>query len=231
MDPSKIRVIFFDVHETLIHIAYSPPEIFHALCEEVGVEVSLTAVLEKYPVPEELERRREAHGNDIDFWIAFNNSLVAELGLSDPSGSLAQFITEGFTRHAWWKPYAEAESVLKELKSMGFKIAVIANARDLVLGRLDQVGLTHLFDSITFSDEVGVPKPDPLIFRTALERVGVQPQEAIHIGDRMKEDVEGATAAGINAVLLDRKNDFPEFEGLKVEDLRGLLEILSRPSP
>jgi len=225
MDLSNTKVVFFDVHETLIHIKLSPPEIFHALCDEVGADVSLAAIQERYPNPETLEVRREAHGNDTEFWRDFNASLVADLGLADPNEALSQFITDGFLRDQWWATYHDAKPALVKLKAKGYKLAVIANAREVLLGRLKQVKLIDFFDSITYSHEVGVAKPDPKIFKTALERVGATPREAVHIGDRMREDVEGANTVGITSVLLDRENEHVEFDGLRVQNLDEFVKI------
>ena len=69
---------------------------------------------------------------------------------------------------------------------------------------LHSLGLASHFEEITYSAAVGVAKPNPLIFRYALERLGVEPAVAVHIGDSAKEDVEGALAAGVDAVLLQR---------------------------
>jgi putative hydrolase of the HAD superfamily len=75
---------------------------------------------------------------------------------------------------------------------------------------LNACRLDHFFDSIHVSTRVGAAKPDPAIFQAALNYHAVEARRAWHVGDSLREDVEGAMAAGINAVLLDRDNRFAE---------------------
>jgi putative hydrolase of the HAD superfamily len=223
---SKIRVVFFDVHDTLIYINQTPPEIFSTLCQEAEVKVDLNFLRDLYPSSEELERRREAFGNDDGFWTDFNARLLNRLAISDPDQRLVKKLVEGFKEVRWWASYPDAKPTLMALKEAGYRLGVIANARHLLLGRLDHTGLTPFFDTLTYSEEVGASKPNKVIFETALQRAGCQPQEAIHIGDRLIEDVEGARNAGIKPILLDRKNEHPHVACARLQTLREIFLYL-----
>lgn len=227
MSPHKFRVIFFDVHETLIHLNATPPEIFTKLCSEAGHPIDLAEVEDIYPEERELEERREAHGDDDSFWTAFNSSLITELGLSDSDGKLVQNLVKGFLEDRWWSAYEDAKPALLQLKEAGYLLGVIANARDVIVGRLEHTGLTAHFDSITYSAEVGVPKPDSKIFHTAMERIGCTPDEAVHIGDRWREDVEGARAVGIKPIYLDRENENRDVDVWHVQSLSEIAGLIS----
>lgn len=72
---------------------------------------------------------------------------------------------------------------------------------DLMHGDLERVGLAGLLDAAVFSSEIGVRKPRPLIFETVLERIEVKPVDAVFVGDRLVDDVAGAQALGMRAVL------------------------------
>ena len=79
---------------------------------------------------------------------------------------------------------------------------------------------------MVISGKEGIEKPDPAIFRLALERSGIDPGEAVYVGDHPRIDVEGARAVGMDAVLIDRRERYPGFEGKRIETLEHLLPIL-----
>ena len=91
----------------------------------------------------------------------------------------------------------------------------------------DNLGLLpHLDFSIT-SQEVGAEKPSPLIFERALERAGAQPENAVHVGDQIASDIEGAVNVGINAVLLDRDGNHKDYTAQpRIAELPELLPLL-----
>ncbi|MGH9398736.1 MAG: HAD-IA family hydrolase, partial [Thermoanaerobaculia bacterium] len=93
---------------------------------------------------------------------------------------------------------------------------------------LDALGLARRFATLAVSAIEQTGKPDPEIFRRACARVGVPPQEALHVGDSLAEDYEGARAAGLSAVLLDRHGLHPEFTD-RIATLADLLPVLRSP--
>ena len=93
---------------------------------------------------------------------------------------------------------------LDGLRGRGVRLVVVSNW-DVSLPRvLERCGLAELIDGAVTSAGVGARKPDPAIFLAALELVGAAPGETLHVGDTAEEDVRGATAAGIRALLIDR---------------------------
>ncbi len=99
-----------------------------------------------------------------------------------------------------------AADALRELKLRGLSLALVSNTMrtpGAVLRKiLDRRGLLDYFTVLTFSDECGIRKPDPEIFRMTLERIGVAPEEAVHVGDDPVLDVEGAKAAGMRVIQM-----------------------------
>jgi putative hydrolase of the HAD superfamily len=81
-------------------------------------------------------------------------------------------------------------------------LGVISNADGRVRRQLEMAGLAPFFEVIVDSAEVGVSKPDPAVFRLALQRLGVAPTDAVYVGDIRRVDVEGARAAGMRALWL-----------------------------
>jgi putative hydrolase of the HAD superfamily len=125
--------------------------------------------------------------------------------------------------------YIEVPSVLRDLRRRGLTLVVCSNW-DWDLDRvMDEAGLTSLVDFAVTSARAGVRKPHPLIFRNALDLAGVDPGEALFVGDSWIADVEGARSAGIPPVHVWREPTAapPLVDGVRrIPDLRGLLELV-----
>jgi putative hydrolase of the HAD superfamily len=141
--------------------------------------------------------------------------LLAELGVGDPDA----FID---AEHEAWRPahevLASARALLDSLRARGLRTAVVANAWPdpaRVLRRdLQAFGLDDCFDVAVFSEEIGLRKPSPEIFRQVCEVLGVDPVEAMFVGDDLVADVQGAGAVGMTTVqaLWFRADDTPGIE-------------------
>lgn len=123
-----------------------------------------------------------------------------------------------------------AETVLYQLQKK-YKLGIIANQLPGVEKRLEPYGIGMYFDVIVSSAEVGCAKPDPEIFRIALEQAGCAPEEAIMIGDRPDNDILPAKALGMHTVWV-RQGMFRFCENMEnvadytIEKIRDLTEIL-----
>ncbi len=103
-----------------------------------------------------------------------------------------------------FRAFDDAAPALRELRACGMRLVCVSNW-DYALGDvLDRAGLGGLLDGVTTSAQVGAGKPDPAIFREALEIARSEPGEALHVGDSPEADVSGARASGIRALLIDR---------------------------
>ncbi|KEO82513.1 HAD family hydrolase [Tumebacillus flagellatus] len=99
-----------------------------------------------------------------------------------------------------------AVELLTSLRTRGVQIVVLTNHMTHVqVDKLEACGLTALVDHLVTSEDVGVQKPDPAIFRHALQLCGARPHEALMVGDSWSADILGAQAAGIPAVWLNRR--------------------------
>jgi putative hydrolase of the HAD superfamily len=103
-----------------------------------------------------------------------------------------------------FRAFADAEPALSELRGLGMRLVCVSNW-DYALGEvLERVGLRDLLDGVITSAQVGAGKPDPAIFRAALALAGCDAPAALHVGDDAGADIEGARAAGIRALRIDR---------------------------
>ena len=121
--------------------------------------------------------------------------------------------------HAAWEPArvlgSTTHALLEGLRDRGLKLGLVSNAFDpgwLLHRDLEQMGLADRLDFAVFSSEVGVRKPDPRIFRRALAALGVEPESALFVGDRLYEDVRGAGELGMTTVqaLWFRVDEYPD---------------------
>ena len=103
-----------------------------------------------------------------------------------------------------FRPYPEVPATLAELRARGARIVVVSNWDVSLHEVLDRTGLAPLVDAVITSAEHGTAKPDPSIFHAALARVGARAEDALHCGDSLEADVEGARVAGIAPVLVVR---------------------------
>jgi HAD superfamily hydrolase (TIGR01509 family) len=104
-------------------------------------------------------------------------------------------------RHLWSGIAADTHDALGRLRAGGLRLGVVSNSDGRVAEALRAAGLEQYFDVIIDSMHAGVEKPDPAIFRPALEALDVRPEETVYVGDLYDVDVAGARAAGMAAVL------------------------------
>jgi putative hydrolase of the HAD superfamily len=164
--------------------------------------------------------RFAAHpGGARGFWRRFVERAAALSGAAPPSAFAAAELYEHFARGAAWRVYGDVGPGLAALAASGVRLAVVSNWDERLPRLLDELGLASRFAAIVVSSEVGVEKPHPRIFEVALERLDVRAGRALHVGDAVLEDVEGARGAGLHALRLDRRGG---------GDLAGLDELAGR---
>jgi putative hydrolase of the HAD superfamily len=143
-------------------------------------------------------------------------SLLRDVDLQVDDEQLYRFLE---AEHRAWDAQHElaatTHALLEALRADGFLLGIVSNAFDppaLLHGDLARLGIAERVDVAVFSSEVGRRKPDPAPFRAALVRLGVEPHEALHVGDRLYEDVLGAAQLGIRTVqaLWFRADEHPQ---------------------
>mgnify|MGYP003946096561 CR=1 FL=1 len=162
--------------------------------------------------------------------------LLRELGVEDPDA----FID---AEHEVWRPahqvLGSAQAMLDSLRGRGIKTGLVANSWPepaRVLRRdVEESGLADLLDVLVFSAEVGVRKPDPEIFLHALRVLGVDPIDAMFVGDGLETDVQGAADVGMTTVqaLWFRADDStagiePDFMAFTPMDVLNAVRRLAR---
>ena len=114
-------------------------------------------------------------------------------------------VFHAFEGPVYWNLYPETLSVLKQLKEHGFELGIVSNFDSRLFGVLRGLGIAELFDTVTISSLAQAAKPAPRIFQVALEKHAIDPEDAVHIGDSVRDDVLGARRAGLQGILVDRE--------------------------
>jgi putative hydrolase of the HAD superfamily len=125
-----------------------------------------------------------------------------------------------------WEPFDDTRPALEALRRAGVRTVVVSNWDGRLRKILEEHELTPLLDGVVISAEVGWRKPHGEIFRRGLAAAGVRPGEALHCGDSVGDDVEGARAAGIRPVLLSRDGRVAPEGVAVVRDLVTLAEMV-----
>lgn len=153
------------------------------------------------------------------FWSDVVARVCLRAGSAPPPPFAVAELFETFARAEAWRLYPEVDEALDALAARGLRLAVVSNWDERLPRLIERLGLASRFAAIVVSQQVGVEKPHAAIFRAALDRLGVAAGEAVHVGDRRLEDVEGAEAAGLRALWLARGGG---------GDLRSLAELPER---
>jgi putative hydrolase of the HAD superfamily len=122
-----------------------------------------------------------------------------------------------------FEPYPDSAPALGALRDAGLRLVIASNWDCSLPEWIGPTGLLDLVDGVVTSADVGMAKPGPAVFMRALELAGVGPGEALHVGDSLDNDIEGARAAGLRAVLVQRDGGPPAG----VETVRSLTELPS----
>ncbi|MDH5461820.1 MAG: HAD-IA family hydrolase, partial [Candidatus Bathyarchaeota archaeon] len=161
-----------------------------------------------------------------EFWHQWDSLVLKHLGIAEH-----EELAKSFTHSKWMNfvdstLYPEVKAVLLELKRRGLKVGLISNGYeeeiDLVLERADLEKET--FDIIIGVDTIKKVKPNPDIFKYAISKLDVKPEETMFIGDNVEADYEGAENVGIHALLIDRT----EKQQSDLKTIKNLKEILSQ---
>lgn len=217
--------LLIDALGTLLELK-PPAPLVRAELAARGVEVS--AAEARKAVKAEIAYYRE-HINDggtMRGLRELRERCTAVLAVELPEHARIASLGEVLEASIVFKPYPEVQGVLGALRARGMKIVVVSNWDVSLNEVLKRTGLDDLVDGVVVSAQRGIEKPNPLIFSIALATVGSTAAHAIHVGDDLEADIQGAQAARIDAVLLDRKDRLQAPDGVpRITTLRGLLDL------
>ncbi len=211
--PKGHRVVLFDIGQTLVRACPDIGEMFWRVSTELGYEVDRRYAVRLQPLV--YEYYEAEYLKDGDFWCHQDRSVLIwldmyalmcrEAGLDDEIDRIPRLMYDRYLDARSWEVYGDVVPCLTRLKRRGCRLAAVSNWSNHLEGLLRDLGLLPYFDEVVASAAVGLRKPDPAIFKLALQRLGATPDSAVHVGDSYEADVCGALNADIEAVLLDRE--------------------------
>lgn len=207
-------IVFFDAGNTLLHVHPSIGEVYGEVSRAFGCSISpeeiekhLLGVWKQYL--DEIKSSREAlvtsEEREYEMWRTLTFTVHERIpNLTCDPRSWFEALYETFGEARRFRLFPDAEETLGTLGEKGIRLGVISNWDARLERILKGIGLSQVFDVVVISSLVGYSKPHPRIFEIALERAGLPAEEAVHVGDTYRDDVEGARSVGIRAFHLHR---------------------------
>jgi putative hydrolase of the HAD superfamily len=216
-----LRAVLFDLDDTLVDQKSAASAAVVSWAAEHGI--TDPDVSQRWARISELHYERYQR-RELTF--AQQRSMrVREFLALDVDDQQASELFDGYlTRYeALWSAFDDAVPALRRARSAGLAVAVLTNGdQDHQRFKLKKLRLVDEIDLLISSSMLPAGKPDPRAFGHAIDRVAVEPNEALMIGDSLEKDVRGALSAGLNAVLLDRHDEWPDIDVRRVRSLDEL---------
>ena len=215
------KVIFLDAVGTVFGVRGSVGEVYSAIAQEFGVEVP----------PEQLNNAffqafaasdppvfPGVHPDEIppcefEWWRLIAQRTFQQVEVLNQFTDFDDFFDVLYSHFATAEPwfiYPDVLPALEAWRRIGIQLGIVSNFDTRLELVLEALNLKEFFTSITISTQVGVAKPDPQIFVIALQKHHCDAEDAWHIGDSFRQDYQGAKAAGLRAILLERKGQMLE---------------------
>jgi putative hydrolase of the HAD superfamily len=220
-----IKAVVFDLDNTLVD--------FMAM-KRMAVEAAIHAMIDAGLglSVDEVRARIDAiyQEKGIEFQNVFDQLLYDVFNKVDYKILSAGIIAYRRAREAALVPYPHVYMTLTELMKRGLRLGVVSDApaREAWL-RLCYLNFHHLFDAVVTFDDSGERKPSPVPFRKILERLNVDPQQALMVGDWAERDVVGAAQVGMKTVFARYGDTFGTIESgadYEISDVQELLSIV-----
>jgi len=230
-----IEAVLFDIYGTLIHIKTDEQDLETYRCLSKwlsyhGISVQPAELKELYlrTVNKMLQETGEKYP-EVDLTNVFRRMFIARASESQLDKSLLEMAVTTFRscsrRHI--DVYPNVKETLEKLKRKNYKLGIVSNAQKVfTMPELRMFNLEKYFEKIVISSDFGFKKPDPRLFKIALDALKVKPSESVFVGNDAV-DVEGAQKVGMKAIFLEtgygRKECKPDFI---VADVNQILEIV-----
>ena len=220
-----IKLIIFDLDNTLTDFMRMKDEAINAAIRAM-IDAGLDFPAEK--IHGEIYRIYDEEG--IEYQKVFNKLLVDLIGHVDYRILAAGIVGYRKAREAALVLYPHVNRTMLTLLKKGLKLAVVSDApRQEAWLRLCYLGLHHMFDTVIAFEDTGERKPSPVPFRLALERIGIEPAEALMVGDWPERDIAGAGELGMHTVFARYGDTFGTGESgadYEIEDIFELVRIV-----
>jgi putative hydrolase of the HAD superfamily len=230
-----IKAIFFDLYYTLVR--YDPPqeELEANALKEFGVDTDPNVfdrpmVVANEFIYQEIARRplsKRSREETIALYAQFQRIVLREAGIEPDEKLVLAMLGKMQQLKTKLVLFDDVVPTLNDLKSRGLILGLISNVDRDLTATINELGLPSWLDILVTSLDAGFSKPQSEIFEEAMRRAGVQPSQAMYVGDQYQVDCVGADRAGMKAILLDRGGYFQEITNCpRVQSLAELTAYL-----
>lgn len=219
----QTEAVFFDVDFTLIQ----PGRRFQGAgyydsCARHGIDVDPDLFDQAVTSAADI-LRTNGQLYDAELFVRYTARIIELMGGRSPAvDRVARELYAAWAEHEHFDLYEDARETLVELSARGIRLGLISNSHRCLESFQAHFSLDGLLSATVSSSALGFMKPDPRIFRAALDQLGVEPSRAVMVGDSLAHDVDGALAAGMRGVLLSRsgasiagRDDVPVITSLR----------------
>jgi len=226
-----IKGVFFDLYNTLIGYQPSREEMTVKLLAELGYTINEDDLYLPVNKADEYFYQQNAQkpislrerAEQMAVWSHYYRIILEEIGI-EPKPELINNLISRWKNLKWEMAlYQDVIPCMENLKKRNLKIGLISNAEKDMSELFNKTGLNKYLETVVISQEVGVTKPNPLIFQAALKKSGLTAKEVLYIGDQYQVDYMGAMNVGLNPVLLDRRNCYLDLKDCR--RITGLAEL------
>jgi len=230
-----IKAVFFDLYYTLVR--YEPPqeELEANALKDFGIDVSPEvfrrplATANEF-IYQEIARRslsQRSQEEKMALYAQYQRIMLEEAGIEASEKLVMGMLGKMQQLKMKLVLFDDVAPALNDLKGRGLVLGLISNVDHDITAMLNELGLPSWLDIVVTSLDSGFNKPRPEIFQEALKRAGVQPSEAVYVGDQYQVDCVGANQAGIRGILLDRHGYFEEINDCpRIRSLNEVAEHL-----
>lgn len=226
--------MLLDAMGTLLRLEDPAPRLRAALRERLGVDVGAEAAAAAIRAEIAYYRAHLQLGRDAESLARLRARCAEAMRPALPpaaAGAPGAELTAALLGALEFTPYPDAAPTLRALRDARWRLVVVSNWDVSLHERLEQAGLAPLVDGAVASAAVGAAKPERAIFERALELAGAEAGRAWHAGDSLREDVEGARAAGLRPVLIARAGRVADAGVPVLRSLDGLPALVARGAP
>lgn len=215
-----IKAVCFDFFNTLAY--FDPPrdKTYSDIAAELGIKVTPEAIAQSLPQADAYWRsenfksliREREQKEKFAVYSEYGLHILKGAGAEATPDQALQMLAKAFSIGFKFISFDDALPILKYLKGRNLKVGVISNIGEEIDSNCIELGFDPYLDFKVTSFEVGYDKPRPEIFQLALDKAGVKAYEAIYIGDQYDQDILGARAVGMKAVLIDRNHTSKKYD-------------------
>ena len=233
----RYSTVLFDVGETLVQVP-NPAPFYQSLLAAYGCAVELPRM------EEILTEARQVMEERIPRWVSDDlvidrratrrrrqvhvDTIIALVGAGEIP-TVRQAFYDLYVGTELFALYPDVRETLEWLRSEGYQLGVVSNWEERLWSLLTAHGIADFFQFAVVSEVEGYTKPHPELYRRALERARAPADQVVHVGDALREDMEGAAQVGIQGVLLDRTDAAHNAYSPRIASLRDLPHLLNSP--